>query len=635
MPEISLPKYPFYQRVPKDRRKNLEWRLAVCRRAAVDAEFRDDLRQMCADDPLFFINGFCWVFEPRNVPPKSKVLPMILWDDQERCALTVKAGWGKHDIAVVKSRGRGFTWLIMWLLAHSWLFEDMFTFGLISKDEDSVDKKGDLSTLMPKLDWGIPRLPSWLRPKKVERTAGKLVNLDNGAIGAGYAATGDAASGGRVQVFFMDEQSKFPKTAAYAVMDSTQHVTNCRIMGSTPKGDSGPFYDRCNDGETVKVVMHWSEGPTMNRGLYRVTKDREIVVLDPVNNPLPCSIDELHDMHRRLENRGHRVENTLRSPWYNSACLVTTPLSIAQELDCNFGKSEEKAFERDTIDSLIERTAREPSREGRMKVNDQAEATFQMMKGGNVKLWCPLGGPNLSPPKHAYGAGADVSFGTGGDYSSNSVLIVGDLHTGEQVFEFAASTMRVPEFARLCVAVCKFFWNATLNWDAHGPAGTIFTQEVMERLNYFNILYSTVDYSGPMNARQTQVKKPGWHKHDDSSKATYLSECIEDCLADLTVLRSRLTLNEFGEYGFKNGKIAHMKALRTESEANKPGAHGDRATAASMFNIVRRAMGGQLEPVEDRPPDENGPLQRVPWSCMANRLLDYDERSSATKSRRW
>jgi hypothetical protein len=232
---------PYYAYIPKDRAGNLNWRLAVARRAMVDAEFREGIRQMCAEDPLFFLAGFCWAFEPRlddALDKQPAIIPMIPWPQQEEATLTLMECWGKEDLIFLKSREQGFTVWMMAMATWATLFIDMFTMGVISKDKDSVEIAGDLGTLLPKIDFQLERLPEWMKPRDWEPVPSQLkrINHDNGALVRGFAATQDAASGGRTQLFFMDELAKFPRGDDYAVLDSIQHVTNCRIMGIDAQG---------------------------------------------------------------------------------------------------------------------------------------------------------------------------------------------------------------------------------------------------------------------------------------------------------------------------------------------------------------------------------------------------------------
>lgn len=619
-------RFPYYDLVPKDRAKNLRFRIAVRERCLVDADYRAAIKQMCEQDVLLWMQLFCFVFEPRKEKGrknKPRILPFILWPHQEENGKIAEQLWGVEDFMAEKSRAEGVSWYFLNRGLYSWLHEPLFVMGLISKDVDSVDKKGDLNALMPKLDWQLTKLPYWMLGRFNPRndrtyTDHKLVNPNNGAIIVGYSATGDAASGGRTTVFFKDERAKFPREVDQDLEDSLQHVTNCQIDVSTPKGDSGVFYDKAHDGTTVKLIYDWKDNPTKNQGLYRV-EDGEIIVVDPDNNPLPPGyLEQLPTIHAQLEKKGFAVEGTTRSPWYNRECLRSgKPVSVAQELDRSYGRSEESPFDKGKIEKFAVILCREPLLRGIIKVNDQIEATFQPTANGQAKLWCPLSGATLSPPKRAYGAGVDIGFGTGGDNTSNSVLIVGDLATGEQVFEFVSYSMLLPDFVRMVVAVCKWFYGATLNWDSNGGAGGTMTK-YLERYDYWNIHYTEAVESG---RDRNPAKKAGTWNHTDEAKAVYLGETLEDVFTKDLVPRSLLTLMEFCQYGFKNGVIVHKRAQRTKSEGSKGKAHGDSATGLAMFNIVRRYMAGTLEPTPERPP--TGDWRTAPdvtWSCPAMRL---------------
>lgn len=635
MPNETNSRCPYYTRIPKERRANLQWRLAVCRRAMVDAEFREGIRQMCADDPLFFILGFVWLVEPRgedsddpDAEAKPVVVPFIPYDHQERAALAIAGALGKRDIGIEKSRSEGATWLILAFFLWLWLFKPMCYLGVVSKDELTMDSS-KAGALMSKLAWLITRMPAWMIPRGYDedkhrsRSEHTITNPENGSLFSGFAATGTIASGDRLFAILVDELSKFAlgkKGADYQALTSVQAVSNCRIIVGTPYGSSGAYYDVMHEktSNMVKVVLDWKENPTKNRGMYRM--DESGVVHD-LNKSCPLTQrqrDQLQTVHGRLKLRGYRVADKVRSPWLDDQCErpLATPQTIAQEVEMDYGGSTDKPFDAKNIELLIARHARAPVQVGVMKPVIEGlrmEPRWIRSKGGNCDLWCPLGGPLMTPPKRAYGAGVDVAFGSGGDFSSNSVLFIGDLATGEQVFQFVSSSTMIPEFAWIVAAACKWFWNAMLNWDSKGAAGTMFTRQILEYCKYYEIMY-TDSAEGE--------KKPGTYHHDDESKSVYLNDTLEDSLCDELIIRSEDTLAEFGQYGFKNGKITHMAAVKTTAEGSKGRAHGDRATAAAMFNIVRRQLKGSVEPTPERPPDNNGPPVRVSWSCASNRILD-------------
>ena len=55
--------------VPKGYVENLKWRREVLRMARASEADRLALRKMCSEDILFFVNGFCWTYDPRLETP--------------------------------------------------------------------------------------------------------------------------------------------------------------------------------------------------------------------------------------------------------------------------------------------------------------------------------------------------------------------------------------------------------------------------------------------------------------------------------------------------------------------------------------------------------------------------------------
>ena len=76
---------PYYKGVPKDPEVNLRWRAQVLERAGNDEQYAATLKQMCADDILFYINVFCWIHEPRDL--KDPIKPFITYEYQDDAIL--------------------------------------------------------------------------------------------------------------------------------------------------------------------------------------------------------------------------------------------------------------------------------------------------------------------------------------------------------------------------------------------------------------------------------------------------------------------------------------------------------------------------------------------------------------------
>ena len=74
--------YPFYawccKNVPgyKTLKGNLEFRKKVLERAANDLDYKNDIYAMCSRDMLFYINTFCFTYNPRVIDTPM-VIPFI------------------------------------------------------------------------------------------------------------------------------------------------------------------------------------------------------------------------------------------------------------------------------------------------------------------------------------------------------------------------------------------------------------------------------------------------------------------------------------------------------------------------------------------------------------------------------
>lgn len=613
----------FYAQVPKDLAGNLEYRIEVRTRAAHDPAFARALWAACRHDVLYFFNAFCWLYEPRprvvggvNLPP---VIPFITWAHQDPAILAIKENLGFRDIGAEKSRGEGASWISILMALHEWLFEPMTAIGLVSRNESAVDSPEDPDSLMWKLDWELTRLPTWMTPRcKRSIAEHTLRNVDNGSTISGYAATGDVASGGRKKWFLMDELAKFPRGPDMEAMASTQHVTNSRLVVSTPKGTDGAYYRLMHEPSSlVKVILDWRDNPTRNRGLYRFAGGKPVAV-DPVNNPLPPNYDPPDEhvvaMFSRLRSKGFKLEDCLRSPWYDNECdrAGATPQNIAQELDRDYGGSMYRVFGIDFLDKAAS-TVCEPLLRGVLDYDRETlEPDFQATPDGPLLLWTHLGAKG-NPPAHYYVVGADVAAGTGGSYSSNSTMEVIDVVTMEQVLEWATNTVEPGDWAEYCISVAKWFNDAYLVWESNGPTGSAFTKRILQK-GYGNIYYRTAQ----TKRGKQKTKSAGWYTTDgnDGTKGIMFSALRRAVVSGGLLIRSRATVRECGEYVWQNGKIVNIHTATNEDESAAGAAHGDRVIALCVAN----------QGVDDRPvPNRDLVQHEVSPYCMAGRMLEYEK----------
>lgn len=622
----------YYSRVPKDFEPNLRYRIRLREKCVVDEVFRQGIMEACRQDFLYWINSFGWLYEPRprRTAAGKKLpnqIPFISWPHQDDAVHRILPVLGYEDIGLEKSRGEGASWIFIYLALWEWLYQPMAAIGLVSKSEDSVDSSDDSDSLFWKIDWSLKNLPYWMQPnKKRNLTDHTLKNLDNGSMITGYAATGDVASGGRKRWFLMDELAKFPKGQDEAAMASTQHVTDCRAIVSTPKGAAGEYHRIMHQPSSmVKIVLDWRQNPSRNLGLYQFIGGVPVAV-DPINSPLPASYNPPNevtkDLFSRLRRKGFKLEGKPRSPWYDHECdrPGATPQSIAQELDRDYGGSQYRIFDYEFF-AAAEKCQRIPLLRGNLTCDsEEIKCSFGETDDGPVLLWTPLDIKG-APPFGQYGVSADISAGLGGAYTSNSVVEVMNLITGEQVLEYATNVIAPHPFADLCVAIAKWFHQAYLSWEANGP-GAGFSNRVKV------LQYGNVYYRRDMLARgYAKTKKLGWWT-DDGTKEMMFGELLRQVKSGDFIPRSDLLIKECAQYVRKDGKIEHVSVANADDSA-KGKAHGDRVMAMCVG----------LQGARDRPLAAAGkdtayvPGEPLPYS-MAARQNEYD-RSLKSRNDEW
>jgi hypothetical protein len=274
---IAADKHDFYRYVPEDAAELLRFRRTLLRKGDESEKWRDLLWQACRADFLFWINGFCWLLEPRQKKGRSKTLlfnSRFRGEYQNTAFLQMLDAIGERDIVVDKSREMGATWMVLYLFYWFWQFHPQSHFGIVSKDEATTDTYGDPRSLFGKLDFIYNHQPWWLRPRgfdpEHDRTKLKLLNPENGSSFIGSAAGKDIFSGGRYLSIFGDEVSKWVQHAAQQMVDSTQYTTNSRVLNSTHKGAHTVFARMVREKKAHRtlIVLDWKDDPQKAAGLY-------------------------------------------------------------------------------------------------------------------------------------------------------------------------------------------------------------------------------------------------------------------------------------------------------------------------------------------------------------------------------
>lgn len=594
----DLARMPHYFHVPKDPVPNLYYRETILELAEDNVDFQQQLWIASSRDELFFVNTFLYVFEPRE----AVVLPFITWPFQDETFIHMDKAIGKTDMGVEKSRDMGISWMFLTAFFYRWMFRSRQTFGLVSRTEDAVDKRDDPDTLMWKLDFHLDNLPYWMRPD-YERLRLSLKNNANNSVISGYAATGDVARGGRKTAFGFDEAASWNIDDGFAAWASTQHVTNSRVMVSTPKGMAGIFAEQMKkkDAEMLKLSLHWSLHPDKVIGLYRSTNGELEIIDDEYDFPpdYPFVLD-----------------GKLRSPWYDRECRRhPVPALISQELDIDYGGSGFPFFNAKAVDDHARKFACEPFIVGDIDYDEDHEPTFREMKGGPLRVWLHLT-VEKKPPAADYVIGCDVATGTAGEQSTNSTASIVNKATGEKVGEYAINSQYPDKFADTVIALRKWFsgpsGDAFVGWERNGP-GYQFGKHFMENSPHRVYYRESLDQHGGKT-----TKSPGWHS-GKTEKRLLLGEYGKAIDRAMFVNHSLVALDEMLHYiHLPDGKIEHDRSQSTLDPTSAGENHGDRVIADALAWRLAEVKPGKQEKEKQTAP---------PYGSMAWRFRQQDERA--------
>lgn len=559
----KLGKLPFYKLVPKTLEANLTFRETILNDAAGDRDYQDELWMMCARDILFYFNAFLWTYDPRRSPNE---LPFITYpfQDEAICCIDHAIEHGYH-LNIKKTRDVGASWIVLGTTRHREKFRWRESFMLLSRKEDLVDKTGNSDSLMWKLDFMQELEPPWMQEAS-ERASMHHRNLESYGCIDGESTNNDCGRGGRRKAIPWDEASACAN--GFDIIAAIANNTDCVLRVYTPRGTATEAFDSEKHNKVIKI--HWLDHPRHRRGLYRVLDGGKVEILDE------AYYAKRKKPYKFITKVGPCVHvGQLRSPWYDKKCkdLHWLPALVASELDLNDQGSESQFFDAAFLEEA-KKHCTPPDLRGELDFDrDTCEPRqFLDRPQGLIQLWCLL--PNGRPVDgRTYTVGFDIAAGTG---ASNSTFAVTDDQTGEKVAAYANPAIMPHEFAKLGVAVAKFFHNALMIWEANGP-GRIFGNVVIE-LGYREIYFD-------LNERQLVPSPddvPGWTPTKEK-KVSMLGDYRAAQMDGKYLDRDHDCLVEQGSYVFlPNQAVAHSSSSRNIDPSGANDNHGDRVIATAL-----------------------------------------------------
>ena len=608
---------PFADNVPTDLRDNLKWRRRVFKRVLKDSSFADSIRNACAIDPIFYINGFLWTYDSRLVKSnQSPRVPFILYPFQRDGIMEIFDAIGKEDLLIEKSRDMGASWLNVVAFEYLWHFHKLMSFLVVSRDAMYVDASDNPKSLFWKIDFIHENLPLWLMPagftKKIHRLKFHIKNPENGSVIDGEATTDQVARGDRRTAILLDEFAAVAQ--GHKVLAATRDATNSRLFNSTPQGINNAYYTVRQTG-IRRLRFFWTSHPVKSKGLYRIKEDGKLDIIDEEGYPKG---------YKPVYEPGPNRNWNPRSPWLDEQDRrAATHQEISQEIMIDYLGSGHQFFLAEAISEAKEKYARPPAMIGSLGYDPvTAEPSgFKEDPNGHMKLWAPLDRAGKVTVDFKYVLGCDVSAGVGSSISVGSAY---NTRTNEKVLEYANPYVRPEEFAKQMVAVSKWLHNAMLIWESNG-VGRQFGARVMD-LNYGDVYYRKKEDT----ITKKETLTPGWA----SSKETKLVLLGEYRLAverQKIFNFSGIALDECLEYIFNSmGGVEHSKESNKEDPTGARENHGDRVIADAL---AWRGMTDRKPSIQEDSPD--APPGSLAWRIEQQRHQEREESRELSTADGW
>ena len=534
-------------KAPIEPLENARYRRMVHGLGMKTKDARDDIWIRCKRDPVWFCNTFLWTFDPQNYADSPNRL-LILRPYQEDAYMRTWRAIGKHNLIYPKSRRMGVTTLILAAFFHRWMFYPLQSFLLCSAKEDRVDKLGDPSCLMWKLDHMLQCLPPWMQPE-TDRSLLKFKNMEQDSVINGESTNKDVDRGGVRTAVLADEVATMKD--GEEVLAAIKPLSNSIFFVSTPKGAYGVFY-RLTQEYTKQfpervIKLHWTQHPLFAKELT------------------------------------YDLDGRPTSPWYREQAISLGPRKTAQELDIDFLASGGQYFEGELVERLLKMTALDPYTQGEVTGDGFDKPEWEVDKDGKLRLWFY---PDDSgrPPVSSYIIGFDIASGKGGAESSQSAAAVYDTITGEKVAEYLNNKITPTNFAKQGALLGRWFHNAKLIWGSQGP-GADFGKTLVEDCQYSNV-YFRMDEEASIKRKTRKYGFPETGEYRNILFGTY-----RDALEEGRIInRSRGAIEELRQFIYgPDGSIEHSAAIQKDLDPeNKGKLHGDIVVADAMANRLLR-----------------------------------------------
>jgi hypothetical protein len=592
------------------------------KKAETSKSKRAELRAMAEADLLFYVNFFCWTLNPREIGAARQ--PFVTWPVQNDLLIALDDAIAKQrPHGTKKSRDQGATWIHMATIDWRARFRKWETYLVASRKAELVDGGDD--TLFGFIRFIDRHLPEWMQDEVKFTKFNARYALTDSWI-EGEATNPSLSRGKRKTGIIIDEASQVPDMQA--VNQAAQNAADCRLYNSTPWGRHTVF--RQLEKRIRFTRIHWSQHGKYRRGLYTwPSRDPVPTLLDNYRGEIDVAIagNTLGDVewktYRFPDNYPFVREGTglfgakgkwlIRSPWFDgqvTQALDESQIDTELELSDSGGK---KPLVQSGHLVAFEEMCRPPVSTGSLIYDFDTMAVGGWLESpsGDMRLWIPVNVTQRPPVENEYVVGADISHGAG---ASNSCLAVIDARTATCVGELATPHKDPKTFAHEAVAYAIWFNNARLIWDANGPGGSEFRNEV-DALGYYKIYYR---FTEEQAFKRKKSNNPGVRTQNRYDRTAMLRNLVFRMTRGKYTNHSREMIDELAAYGYNGDmSVSHQDEYRTDDPSGARDAHGDRVIAHS---VALQANEFRETPILIREQEKKGP-QRPDLTSIAGRRL--------------
>ena len=230
-----------------------------------NVERQQKLMLFYRDHPVQWINDWGITYDPRSKKGQN-VIPFLLFPRQVEFIQFLQSCLADGESGLCeKSRDIGATWLCCAFSVWLWLFRPGASIGWGSRDQDTVDLKGNPDSIFEKMRIQLDQLPAWMLPRGFDIAKHcKFMTIVNPETKA--SIKGDAGDnigrGGRSLIYFKDESAWYEHPEA--IEASLGDNTDVQIDISSVHGTANVFYRRRQAGEI------WTPGAVIAKGMVRV-----------------------------------------------------------------------------------------------------------------------------------------------------------------------------------------------------------------------------------------------------------------------------------------------------------------------------------------------------------------------------